>query len=104
MTKCKLCNQETRSFEDVQMNVLYHACDHCGLYFKDEAFLPSQFIEEQEYSRHNNSFESEGYVKMFERFINEAILPFIQQGTALEYGSAFGFSGSRLVKRRCALL
>jgi SAM-dependent methyltransferase len=43
-----------------------------------------------EYDQHNNSFESPGYVAMFERFIETFITPLQVTGVGLEFGSGPG--------------
>jgi 2-polyprenyl-3-methyl-5-hydroxy-6-metoxy-1,4-benzoquinol methylase len=57
--------------------------------------------EKKQYDQHNNSLESEGYVQMFEDFIELAIVPYFQNiQTSLDFGSGPGPVLCELLKRR----
>lgn len=84
--KCKICNQETYKLYDKQFKIDYHRCQTCGFIYEDPIFHNSYKDEHEEYLRHNNSIEDEGYVNMFLRFI-DAFTPYISGKEVLEYGS-----------------
>jgi 2-polyprenyl-3-methyl-5-hydroxy-6-metoxy-1,4-benzoquinol methylase len=57
--------------------------------------------EKRQYDHHNNSLENEGYVQMFEDFIELAIAPYLPNiQTALDFGSGPGPVLNELLKRR----
>jgi hypothetical protein len=68
--KCKICNTKTVSFEDNQLKKIFHHCPSCELIFLDKEFYVGNDNEKKQYDHHNNSLENEGYVKMFEDFLN----------------------------------
>ena len=92
---CLLCDQPLTTIFDTQIKVnhtcvYYHVCNHCGFTWKDPQFYVPLEEEKRQYDYHQNSLENEGYVKMFETFIDVAISPFIQAGSALDYGAGPG--------------
>lgn len=87
---CTICSSDTTVLHDPQLKVFYHVCDHCGFIYKDPQFHLSHEQELEEYNQHDNSFESKGYVAMFERFINDYIRPLNLSGVGLEFGSGPG--------------
>jgi hypothetical protein len=84
--KCKICNEEVNSFEDLELSKFYYHCPKCEFIFLDEKFYVKENEEKKQYDQHNNSLENEGYVKMFEDFLN-----FVLEGkfikTSLDFGS-----------------
>ena len=55
----------------------------------------------KKYDQHNNSLENEGYVQMFEDFIDLSIVPYIQDiQRALEFGSGPTPVFAKLLERR----
>ncbi len=90
MDKCLICNEIVSKLEDKQIKVTYSVCGKCGFIHKDKEFHVDSEEELNYYSLHNNSFESEGYVKIFENLIEDYIRPLKIMGTALEYGSGPG--------------
>jgi|LGOV01.1.fsa_nt_gb SAM-dependent methyltransferase len=89
-SKCKICSANTHLLEDSQIKVTYSVCDECGFIYKNLEHHPNIEAEQKEYMNHNNSFESLGYVKMFENFINDFIEPLNITGKVLEFGSGPG--------------
>ena len=89
-SNCIICASKTKELIDPQIKVSYAVCDRCSFIYKerDHHVLPEQ--EHSEYKNHNNSFESTGYVQMFERFIEKHIKPLSLSGDGLEYGSGPG--------------
>lgn len=90
MSICKICGQATTDLFDPQLNINYDQCNDCGFIYKQPIYHVSLEEESSEYDRHNNSFESVGYVNMFEQFIEEFIRPLHLTGKALEFGSGPG--------------
>ncbi|MEZ2658911.1 class I SAM-dependent methyltransferase [Aneurinibacillus aneurinilyticus] len=86
--KCKICGSDTREFLDKQFNVTYYHCGICEFISKDEATIVSPEDEKAEYDLHNNSYDDEGYLKMFRRFYDRSIKDFANGGhAALDFGS-----------------
>ena len=90
MYNCKICNSETNLLDDKQIKVTYRECSNCGFIHKDKLFHVDIKEELKQYSLHNNSFESVGYVKIFEDLIKDYITPLNIKGKVLEYGSGPG--------------
>ena len=84
--KCKICGNDTYILFDEQFKLDYHRCKKCGFIYEDPKHHATFADEKEEYDRHNNSIEDEGYVNMFKRFIN-AFEPFVTGKKLLEYGS-----------------
>lgn len=84
--KCKICAHETYILHDEQFKIDYHRCSHCGFIYEDPLFHIDAQAEKEEYNRHNNSIEDEGYVNMFKRF-QKAFEPYIEGKRLLEFGS-----------------
>ncbi len=70
MTPCPVCGSTPEAFEDAQLGCLSFHCPHCELIFKSPACFPDEAAELKKYREHNNSLENEGYVRMFETFID----------------------------------
>lgn len=88
MKQCKICNNEVSTFKDVKKDLIYYRCLSCGFVSLDDKFMVNQTEEKKKYDQHNNSLENEGYVQMFEAFIDEAIAPYKQNiHKALDFGS-----------------
>ena len=98
---CIICNRPVPAFYDNEMkNTLFH-CRSCELIFKDKSCHVDEGRELKQYQNHNNSFESPGYVQMFNDFIATAVTPYRQNiETALEFGSGPGPVLSELLRRQ----
>ena len=90
MSKCLICDSETVSVVDKQIKVTYSVCNTCHFIHKDKEYHVDREEENRQYSLHNNSFESEGYVKIFVDLINDFIKPLGITKKVLEYGSGPG--------------
>ncbi len=90
MAKCLICHGETTQITDQQITATYAVCESCGFISKNKEFRLSSEDELKSYALHNNSFESAGYVKIFEDLINDFIIPLKITGKVLEYGSGPG--------------
>jgi len=72
------------------MKVVYSVCTHCGFTYKKPKYHVSPDDEKALYDQHQNTMENKGYVAMFNRFLSDAVHPFIEKGKALEFGSGPG--------------
>src|SRR3989339_1726616 len=91
MPLCKICSNKTQTIFDQQYNQNYYYCPCCEFIFLDEHKTISHEKEKTLYEFHNNNQENQGYVKMFQDFIAQAIRPYKNQiKTALDFGSGPG--------------
>ena len=96
---CKICQAPTLSFYDPRMESTFFHCRTCEFIFKDEKNFVSKERELKQYQQHNNSFESPGYVEMFQAFIDKCITPYKNDiATVLEFGSGPGPVLAELLK------
>jgi len=95
---CKICNGKTYILFDEQFQMDYHRCLNCDFIYEDPKHHMGYDDEKKEYDTHNNSIEDEGYVNMFNRFIN-AFTPFILGKDLLEFGSGPEPVFSELMRR-----
>lgn len=101
MHLCKICQANTRVMTDSKKGLSYYRCLSCGfVYLEDEAIIDTQ-SEKKHYELHNNSFECTGYVAMFEKFIEVAVVPYANDAqTALEFGCGSGPVLAQLLRQR----
>ena len=97
--KCHICNTQTVSFEDNQLNKIFFHCPSCELIFLDKKFYVSQNDEKNQYDQHNNNLENEGYVKMFNDFL-DFTLKGLPVKSVLDFGSGPTPVLAELLKRR----
>lgn len=91
MKTCKICNSLATLATDKKTLKTYHKCPTCSYIFLDEQFYVHSEREKKHYDKHHNSFESLGYVKMFEDLIDEFVTPQKQHiKTALDFGCGEG--------------
>ncbi|MCK9472497.1 class I SAM-dependent methyltransferase [Sulfurimonas sp.] len=91
MKKCKICNSAITSITDTKTQKIYHKCPACSYIFLDEVFYVDEAYEKKHYDKHHNSFESLGYVKMFENLIEEFVLSYKKDiKSALDFGCGEG--------------
>ena len=101
MHYCKICQASTNNIKDIKKELRYYRCSCCGFIALDEIFIVSQECEKKQYDQHNNSLENEGYVQMFEDFIEGAIAPYLKKiQTVLDFGSGPTPVFSQLLERR----
>ncbi len=67
---CKLCSSATNLWQHSSFEQQYAYCQQCELIAQKESYNVSLEREKQQYDQHNNSFENEGYVAMFETFLD----------------------------------
>jgi 2-polyprenyl-3-methyl-5-hydroxy-6-metoxy-1,4-benzoquinol methylase len=97
--KCNICNTQTASLEDTQLNKVFFHCHTCELIFLDKKFYVSNNDEKNQYDHHNNSLENEGYVKMFNDFL-DFTLEGLHVKSVLDFGSGPTPVLAELLKRR----
>jgi len=85
--KCKICGSDTISYVHPKFHTLYHECENCEFIFKDPKHYVSIKEELEKYEQHHNNLENIGYVNYLTDFIESAIIPFIIEGQALDFGS-----------------
>jgi len=101
MYSCKLCQSSTNSMKDVKKELIYYRCGTCGFVFLDDKHMLDKVEEKNKYDQHNNSLENEGYVQMFEDFIDLSVEPYRKHiQTVLEFGSGPEPVLSKLLERR----
>ena len=100
MYRCKICQEATYPIRDKKRDLCYHKCHRCGFIYLDDSAIIDPEHERRHYEKHNNGFESLGYVKMFEQFIEEAITPYcVNITTALDFGCGRGPVLAELLRR-----
>jgi len=97
--KCHICNTLVGSFEDIQLNKIFFHCPSCELIFLDKKFYVSKNDEKNQYDQHNNSLENEGYVNMFDDFL-DFTLKGLHVKSVLDFGSGPTPVLAELLKRR----
>lgn len=92
MHQCKICSSSAlNEIYDDQFDIQYYLCEVCEYIFQDNEDIVSIKEEKKIYDQHDNSFESEGYVKMFKDFIKKGVNPFLKErAKALEFGCGPG--------------
>jgi SAM-dependent methyltransferase len=99
INRCKICSASTRKIIDNKRGKLYHRCLTCDFIFLDESFVLGMDAEKKHYDNHHNNLQSLGYVKMFERLIDEFIEP-LDVKSALDFGCGEGEVLPILLERR----
>lgn len=82
--KCPICNDNNQITE--LETPTFFACVNCGFWYKNPMSHLSSSDEKARYQQHENTIENKGYVAMFERFLNTAVLPFVVRGKVLDFG------------------
>jgi len=85
--KCRICHCDTQIFEDSQLQKQYHYCQHCECISLDPAYLLTLEKEHSLYNNHQNSLENQGYVQMFEDFLDYFWSDLASKDTSLDFGS-----------------
>lgn len=91
MKKCKLCNSNTTVISDDKTKKNYYRCLECDYIFMDEKHYLDAEFEKKHYDNHDNNLESLGYVKMFEKLIEEFVTSDTKDiKTVLDFGCGEG--------------
>lgn len=87
MDNCIICGSKTSIINDPQLKVEYDVCDYCGFVHKKKSFHLEFELENEQYDRHENTIENEGYVNIFKELIENFIKDLNITGKILEFGS-----------------
>ena len=91
--ECRLCGSVATHIKSKKLDEDYFHCNNCDLIFIAKKDIVSAESEKKRYEEHDNNHENEGYVRMFEDFINRAVEPFIdfeKDLKGLEFGCGPG--------------
>ncbi len=89
--KCNICDGNITIIDDLQQNKKYDLCDNCQIIQLEEKYIIHEQKEKAQYENHNNNFQSNGYVKMFEDFLDYFWMNLSKDCVnALEFGSGPG--------------
>ncbi len=98
---CKICKNDTTTLQDVAQKKAYQVCENCQAIMLGDNFLVTKDREKAQYENHNNTFESKGYVKMFEDFLDFFWDDLdINKTTALDFGSGPGPVLSQILEKK----
>lgn len=100
MNKCAFCGHKTTAFYDEWLKQTAWRCQACHAVFKDPKVYLSSTLEKARYDTHNNTIDNEGYVQYLTTFMDQAVKPFIEEGSALDYGCGPGPVLGELLTRR----
>lgn len=87
MSKCKICGNKTISYSHPRFDMIFHECKQCEFIFKDQSNYLSLGDELKVYNNHQNDESNIGYINFLTNFIDAAIMPYIQKGDVLDFGS-----------------
>ncbi len=99
MRKCRVCNLDAEVVINAKNGRFYHRCTNCDYIFLDEEFYLDAEDEKKHYDNHHNTLESVGYVKMFEKLIDEFVNPLKPIKNALDFGCGEGGVLATLLQR-----
>ena len=88
---CKVCGSS--NLESLDIENKYYQCNQCELIFIDQAEIVDPDEEKERYEGHDNNHQNQGYVEMFEDFIDKLIEPHLDLGeikNVLEFGCGPG--------------
>lgn len=97
---CKICDCDTKAFDDVELQKQFYICPNCHCITLDPRFYLSLERENSLYNNHHNSLENEGYVKMFEDFLDYFWNDLRCKEKALDFGSGPTPVLAELLRRR----
>ncbi|MFK5881791.1 MAG: class I SAM-dependent methyltransferase [Sulfurospirillum sp.] len=99
--KCKICNSSIKIIKCYNNNKIYKFCLTCQAIILENNFVVSDALEKAQYENHNNSFESRGYVEMFEKFLDYFWQDLDNNATdAFDFGSGPGPVLAQILKNR----
>lgn len=85
--KCIICGSDTHKLIDPQIKAEYDVCNVCTFIYKTSDFHLDFEEEQEQYDRHENSIENEGYVNIFKNLITDYINEINITRNILEFGS-----------------
>jgi len=98
---CKICNSEIKIIFDYDKHKKYEICTNCQAIILQKKFLINPAKEKAQYEHHNNNFESKGYVKMFEDFLDYFWQDLDKNAThGLDFGSGPGPVLAQIMENR----
>jgi len=98
---CSLCRTPLEPYRPAGFSKLHHLCPSCRWILLDEADHLSPEAQKARYLTHQNDEGNEGYVAMFEGFLEKGVTPFAQKGCkALDLGCGPGPVLAGLLKKR----
>jgi hypothetical protein len=101
MYSCKICKASASPIKDIKKELVYYRCSACGFVSLDDRYKVTSIEEKNKYDQHNNSLENEGYVQMFESFLDLSVLAYSENiQTVLEFGSGPQPVLAKLLERR----
>ena len=87
MVDCSICRGPCHEIGDKKSRI-YHVCRDCGFTFLDPSSRLREDEEKKRYDQHNNTPGARGYIQWLTAFLEEAVLPFADEGCAvLDFGS-----------------
>ncbi len=99
--KCKICSNIVTTIKDSKQGKAYDFCQNCQSIILKKSFFVNKAQEIAQYENHNNNFESLGYVKMFEDFLDFFWDDSVKQKqNALDFGSGPGPVLAQILKNR----
>lgn len=98
--KCIICDCDTKMFDDPQLQKQYHYCQNCDCISLDTIYCLSLEKENSLYNNHQNSLKNEGYVQMFENFLDYFWNDLTCKDKSLDFGSGPTPVLSQLLQKR----
>lgn len=96
--QCRVCKSQDLKILNLDEN--YYYCNNCQAIFIDKEEIIEPEEEQERYEGHDNTHQNEGYVKMFEDFLEESVFPYIDDiDNVLEFGCGPGPVLADLLKR-----
>lgn len=90
MNSCLICQGALKAIDDTCLNQTAWRCKACHAVFKAPQHRLTKKHEKARYDTHQNTRDNEGYVNFLTHFMVQAVMPFISQGEALEFGCGPG--------------
>ena len=97
---CKICHYDTKILDDLELQKQFHVCPNCHCIALDPLHYLSTEKENSLYDNHHNSLENEGYVTMFEDFLDYFWNDLPCKEKALDFGSGPTPVLTELLRRR----
>ncbi len=100
--RCPLClsQSDINAIDIPPAEDRYFHCSRCDMIFAAADSIPGPREEKKRYLTHDNTHESEGYVRMLTRFMERAVLPFAAGNKILEFGCGPGPVLADLLRER----